>query len=54
MLNNTRRSGNQFPASETDDFKVSRLEATLCIGASAVATIAALIWAARIYITGIL
>jgi hypothetical protein len=54
MLNNTRKSGNQRKQSDADEFNVSKLEATICIGASALATIAVLIWAARTYIAGVL
>jgi hypothetical protein len=54
MLNNTRRSGNQRTSSDADEFNVSKLEATLCIGASALATIAVLAWAARTYFAAVL
>jgi hypothetical protein len=54
MLNTTRRSVNQRSQSDVDEINVSRLEATLCISASALATIAVLIWVARTYISGVL
>lgn len=54
MLNTTRRSGNQRTSSETEEFNVGKLEATICIGASALATIAVLVWAARTYFATVL
>jgi hypothetical protein len=54
MLNQMRKASTQHRQSDADESNVSKLEATLCIGASALATVVVLVWAAKTYIAAVL
>jgi len=54
MLNRTRSSVNQGASYDPKEFNFSKLEAGICIGVSALATIAVLVWVARTYIAVVL
>jgi hypothetical protein len=51
-MKNTRHAAQ--PGAKTDTEEFSRLESFLYVGASALATIAVLVWVARNYITAVL
>jgi hypothetical protein len=54
MLNQMRKARIQGSKADNEEFNVSKLEATLCISASALATIGVLIWVVRTFLTAVL